>query len=144
MEITAGIFLMNSKGEILICHPTGANHKTWSIPKGLVEPLDRNEFETAKRELYEETNIDLDDLKILKSYRLELQYYNKQKKTLIPFFVLVDDRNYVFDLKCNSFIKNSKKPEIDKYFWSSIGDCFVFLHPTQKSCCNEIIDILKT
>ena len=63
--ITAGGIIINEYNEIVIVNQ---NHDSWSLPKGHVE---KNEtvFETAKREIYEETGLsNLEFIKELGNY----------------------------------------------------------------------------
>lgn len=55
---SCGTLILNTKGQLLLCHVTGALH--WDIPKGMREPGEST-FEAAKRELREETGLQFTD-----------------------------------------------------------------------------------
>ena len=61
-SISCGFLILNSKNEILACHPTGAsfNEGCWNIPKGMKDEKDKLDLVTAVRELKEETNLEYD------------------------------------------------------------------------------------
>jgi len=62
---SSGTLIIQDK-KILLCHPTNSSwYGTYSIPKGLIEENETT-FECAKRELKEETGIQIPD-----------EYYNK-------------------------------------------------------------------
>ena len=77
MTITCGIYLYSTvKKKILICHATNARWNQWSIPKGLKE--DNEElFNVGKRELHEETGIDITKYSVLKTFPLASVKYEK-------------------------------------------------------------------
>lgn len=139
MEITCGIFLINiEEDKILICRPTGLEDK-WSIPKGIKEDGE-SELSAAIRELYEETNIDFNDLSILKMSQYDKERYKNKRKKLMPFVVYFSGDLSQFDLKCNSFFKSGKEelPEISGYKWVSIPEAKKVLHDTQKAVLKKI------
>ncbi len=144
--IAAGIFLINKKLEVLICHPTNHAWNVWSIPKGRVEK-DELHLDAAIRETHEETNIDL--LLALTIHPLNEQKYTHGKKTLFPFLVLESQNPMVmfeeFDLKCNSCVPEEEGgfPEMDAYEWTTIAKAKEYLHYTQAEALNEIEELLK-
>ncbi|MEK7672427.1 MAG: NUDIX domain-containing protein [Patescibacteria group bacterium] len=70
----------------LLLHYPGGH---WDLVKGHVEEEDANEFETAKRELTEETGIK--DVEIVENFRYEVYYeYMKRRKKsrkIVIFFI---------------------------------------------------------
>lgn len=54
--LSCGIIVLNEEGDILLAHATGSNH--WDIPKGQTDEGE-SPRDTALRETYEETGIDL-------------------------------------------------------------------------------------
>lgn len=60
--ISCGFLVLNSKNEILACHPTGAafNEGCWNVPKGMKDEKDNLDLVTAVRELKEETDLEYD------------------------------------------------------------------------------------
>lgn len=88
-----------SKDDFEILLVRGKKSKKWGFPKGHME-FGETEEETAKRELYEETGIHIDDLKL----RNRLRFKNN-----IYFFANVD--------KSKIKINIQDKDEIEKAMW---------------------------
>lgn len=145
--IASGIFLINKKLEVLICHPTNHSWDVWSIPKGRVEK-DEAHLDAAIRETHEETNIDL--VLALKIHPLSEQKYTHGKKTLFPFLVLESENPLVkfdeFDLKCNSCVPEEEGgfPEMDFFKFVSFKEAEKLIHYTQAASILEIKEILKS
>jgi len=130
MKITCGIVLENTEGQILICHPTNAPKNSWSIPKGLNEDLE-DFWETAKRELLEETSIDLNQFDYTMEEIPRLFIYKNKRKCLKVFWVKLNDNKIdQVKLKCKSFVDDDF-PEVDKFMWTSPDEALKFLHQTQ-------------
>lgn len=130
MKITCGIILENSEDQILLCHPTNAPKNSWSIPKGLNEDLE-DFWETAKRELLEETSIDLDQLDYSMEEVPRLFFYKNKKKCLKVFWVKLNDNKIdQAKLECKSLVDNIF-PEVDKFLWTSPDEALKCLHQTQ-------------
>lgn len=118
MKHTSGIFLYSIPDKkFLVGHVT--NSSFYSIPKGEVE---QNEgyFTTAKRELFEETNIKYEDLNVANVQRLPKQKYKSKKKILHPYLVCVFNSISEFEVKCNSVIDNTDIPEFDGFEWATL------------------------
>jgi len=79
MIITNGIFLIDCENKILICHPTGSAEDVWSIPKGLAENNEEH-FNAAKRELLEETGINIENYEYISEYIGDCTYTHNRKK----------------------------------------------------------------
>lgn len=62
IAIGATIIVYNEKNEILLNRRTDTG--TWGIPGGAMEPGEVAE-KTARRELYEETGLEVEDLKLI-------------------------------------------------------------------------------
>jgi 8-oxo-dGTP pyrophosphatase MutT (NUDIX family) len=131
MDYTAGIFLFNGKHEILLVHPTNARMDTWSIPKGYVDDGE-TVLETAKREFFEETNVKIDDLKLVYLKEGKQVMYASKKKTLCPFFAKVLVGTKELDLKCNSKVEGKDFYENDIIQWTPIERAYTLIHDTQK------------
>lgn len=130
MIYTAGIFVLNIKQEILLVHPTNAPSNNWSIPKGLIND---NEvvIDAAKRELFEETNVDLDKLKTDFIYVGKNVIYKSRKKTLCPVFTKVNMEINDVIFKCNSLVDNQSFYENDAIEWFKIKKAKTLIHETQ-------------
>ena len=76
METSCGVVLVNLGSILLLQYPQGH----WDLPKGHVEKDDHNNYQTAKRELKEETGIS--ELSFIENfeYRTEYQFKHKGKR----------------------------------------------------------------
>jgi 8-oxo-dGTP pyrophosphatase MutT (NUDIX family) len=140
----AGVFIINKKNELLICHPTKHADNVWSIPKGKIE-----EGEDAKvaaiRETFEETNIQLPTDSIL--HELEVQSYKNGKKSLAGFIFFECENNLdlsTIPLQCNSNVPEEKGgfPEMDDFKWVNINEAIDLIHITQSASCEAINALL--
>ena len=73
METSCGVVLVNLGTVLLLQYPQGH----WDLPKGHVEQLDENRFETARRELKEETGIT--EFEFIPNFENRTQYNYKYK-----------------------------------------------------------------
>jgi len=136
METTCGIFLFLKNGKLLLGHVTNTQDK-WSIPKGL--PDDGEElFDAAKREMFEESNIEYDKLKINTIVNNQYTYYKNGKKKLFSLTVHTHNEEKDFDLKCHSLV-NDDFPEIDGYKFVTIKEALdMDIQETQKEILRNI------
>ncbi|WQJ53838.1 MAG: nudix hydrolase [Wendovervirus sonii] len=114
-------FIVEYDGKFLACHASGRNFEkcTYDIAKGHNEEGE-NHLETAKRELKEETGIDLDNADF--EYDIVdfgIQQYIKTKDLHI-YMLKVKNINHPFDLKCTTYFEVDGKqiPEINGYEWT--------------------------
>ena len=93
-EKSCGAIIYNDKNEVLIVKHN-AGH--WDFPKGHMEEGE-NEYQTALREVKEETNLDID---LIKGYRYEIHYSPKENvdKTVV-FFLAKNKSNDVIKQDC--------------------------------------------
>ena len=75
METSCGVVLVNLGTVLLLQYPQGH----WDLPKGHVESTDSDNFETAKRELKEETGITEFEFVDGFEYRTEYDFKHKGK-----------------------------------------------------------------
>ena len=146
---TCGIFLVNTRDEILIVHPTRSVNL--SIPKWQLEEGETT-WEAAIRELKEETNIDINKINIIKNIPLDAQKYTNKRKTLHPFLIITDSVIDIKKLKCTTYVMDKvtgeeKYPENDKFYMLNIHDRGndVFsnrLHYTQLDTVRIVRDLL--
>lgn len=125
MDIGAGFVVRSNKGNYLVCHPT--NNKDWSFPKGMAEPGE-SLFQTAKRELKEETGFTLVFLAEPKEFYGVSQYKHNKKKI---FFYLLDGVEE-FEPICESYVTGKDFLEIDEFAWVSPRIARKLLHYSQK------------
>ena len=138
MIITCGIYLLDNKGRILIGHPTNAKWTIWSIPKGRIDQGETDLFSVAKRELYEETNINLDQFvdKIIDITEYDLIKYKQTDKYLKGFLVKMNCCFDTHDIKCDSMVIYNGKPafpELDAFKWVTTEEARILLHESQVS-----------
>jgi 8-oxo-dGTP pyrophosphatase MutT (NUDIX family) len=139
MDLTCGIYLYHTiYDKVLIGSITGHNGM-WSIPKGGMEEGETY-FDAAKRELFEETNIDLDTISILNNHELNNVLYRTNKKILKSFLIVTDEPIHKLNLKCNStFIENDiEKPEFDGFKWVNLDEIKFYVHESQNGPLDEI------
>lgn len=148
MNTTCAMTIINEYNEVLAVHPTGLG-SIYSLPKGINEP-DEDYIDTAYRELYEETNIDMNDI-MISPYPTEtihevdrFFYYKHKNKKMKGFYIFLP--KYIIDkieLKCYSYVNKHNKsfPEVDEYKWLSIdkGE-YEMLHETQVSLIDYIME----
>lgn len=136
MKISCGIYLINSDNKLLIGHPTNHKANIWAIPKGRVNEGETNQFDVAKRELLEETNIDLNKFKISKIVEFEMIRYRETNKYLKGFFVKVNNSFSDENIKCTSMVHRDgipSFPEFDDFKWVTIDESRNLLHQFQIS-----------
>lgn len=149
MDTSCGIFLINNKNEIVLGHAINAPYYMWSIPKGLLEKGETY-LEAAIRETREETNlkIDVNSPKIKKMLEFEMVRYNKTRKQLKSYAIIIDDDFADIKLKCEAtFIdrKGQKVPENDKVMWVPLHFkedpkySYIKLHDTQETVLTHLL-----
>ena len=106
---TAGIFILNSKRELLVAHPTYHPSSFWSITKGKIDEGDADAFDAAIRETREECNVDFSEHMLINFTELTPVTFKNKKKTLFPFLVMAEKNSHIdfdsFELKCNSMVE---------------------------------------
>jgi 8-oxo-dGTP pyrophosphatase MutT (NUDIX family) len=139
MDITCGVFIINNKKELLVVHATNSPWTRWSIPKGMPD-ADEYYINAAKREVKEETNIDLADAILVEVGEAK---YPKTNKKLIAYYIQINSYGSEYDLKCTStFIhKHSGRelPENDSIEWMNIEAAKRVIHSTQLELLNFLI-----
>lgn len=140
--ISCGFLILNSKNEILACHPTGAafHDGCWNVPKGMREPHDETDYVTAIRELREETDLEYDvDLK-LGFDPGRMSYLPKKDIHLYVARVVNDDM--ISSVFCRSTFKNDRGfwiQEMDGFTWTSDLEMFnKGLRPVIKKILGEL------
>ncbi len=113
--VSCGIVILNTRGDVLLCHATETSH--WDIPKGQGE-VDEQPVEAALRELVEETGI------VMKAERLKDlgRFVYRRDKDLHLFAVRVtDDEVKLEECVCESYFPRRRDgvmiPEMDAYRW---------------------------
>jgi len=150
MIITCGFYLFNSSNKFLIVHQTGFNPNVWSIPKGRIDSGENDYYNTAKRELMEETNINIENYDILKIEEFDIIRYKESNKYLKGFFVKVDSDFSDVELRCDSMVYRNgvpSFPEVDDYKWVTIEESKKYLldfqFPNLEKCENLLVEKLK-
>jgi 8-oxo-dGTP pyrophosphatase MutT (NUDIX family) len=144
MKISCGIYLFRNDNKFLVGHPTGFKPHIWAIPKGRMDVGESDHFEVAKRELTEETCIDLTTLDIVSVKELEIIRYRETNKYLKGFYVKVNDDFLDTDIKCESMVMRNGKPsfpEFDEFKWVTIEESRTMLHEFQHINLDRILTI---
>ncbi len=110
-EKSCGAIIFNEKNEFLVIKHN-AGH--WDFPKGHVEE-NETEIETAKREVKEETNLDIE---IVGNYRYKITYSPKEGVMKDVIFFLA--RNTSNDVKI-------QEKEVSDYGWYNFSDALDIL-----------------
>lgn len=145
IKLSCGIYLFNNRNKMLIGHPTGFKPNVWAIPKGRVDIGETDHFNVAKRELLEETGINLDEYNIIKFKEFDIIRYRETNKYLKGFFVKVDSDMSDVDLKCDSMVYRNGSPafpEFDDFRWVTVDESRELLHSFQFSNLDMCSDIL--
>lgn len=128
-SISCGFLILNSKNEILACHPTGAsfNPGCWNLPKGMKDENDNLDLITAVRELKEETNLEY-DVDVDFSYDAGVMPYLKNKDIHLyvarakigESYLSKTQNDFMSKVFCKSTFKN------DRGYWIQEMDAFTF------------------
>jgi 8-oxo-dGTP pyrophosphatase MutT (NUDIX family) len=145
---TCALACITPSGRVLIVHPTNGPFKfAWGFPKGIKDDTDADEITTARRELREETGLDLpDDLLYINCGTFD---YTKEKVYRL-FAVKLDYEIDTATLKCESHFQDkdgTMKTEIDKYALVKIDRCYKDMSAKQalvvKSCLPQLRATLR-
>lgn len=143
MDITCGIYLYSTEiDRVLVGHVS--NRNSWSIPKGHLERNDKSYFTCAIRELWEETNISISDINILKKYEFDFTVYRSGNKKIKTFLIITDTPIEKLDIKCNSYFyeNNTKTPEFDAYKWIKVDSLRNYVHYAQHQNIEKIKNLI--
>ena len=143
MVISCGFLIQNIDGKVLIVHPTNdfCGEGIWCFPKGELE-FGESHLDCALREVYEETNIKLNELKGEISYlgdSLRTNTFGKIRKVILYHFKSNEDLS-LCDIKCNSLVDGEDFYENDDFKWVTITDSLKYLSVREQ---NMIIENFK-
>ena len=141
--------LKNNELQVFLVHPGGPffrnkNEGAWTIPKGLVEE-DEDLQKTAKRELFEETGIEINSELI--SLGNTIQKGGKKVHCFASEKELPED----FILQSNTFEiawppragKTQIFPEVDKADFFSVSEARELINPAQEIFLDGLLEFLK-
>lgn len=139
MNHTAGLFLIDSNLNVLICEPNGGadQHGGYSVPKGLIDKKETY-LEAAIRETKEECGFDAT------SYQKKIKDVGEQKYTgrnkIFHGFLLKLDFELNSDrMVCTSYIKDDiSRPEITGFEVVTIDEAIDKLHKVQRKVLKRI------
>lgn len=146
MKISCGIYLFRNDNRFLVGHPTGFKSHIWAIPKGRVDLGETDYFEVAKRELLEETNINLNDMDVIRVEELEMVRYRETNKYLKGFYIKVNDDFKNVNIKCDSMVYRNGSPafpEFDDFKWVTVDESKSMLHEFQHINLDNCLDIIN-
>ena len=114
---SCGTLILNKREQIILCHVTGTNH--WDLPKGMREP-DESNLQAAKRELREETGLELDDALFEEIGGFD---YQKRKRLHLYKVRAPESLDGLGHLICTSHfphhVTGEPTPEMDGFCWAS-------------------------
>lgn len=145
IKLSCGIYLFNNQNKMLVGHPTGFKPNVWAIPKGRVNAGETDHLDVAKRELLEETGININDFNIIKFEEFDAIRYRETNKYLKGFLIKVDSDLSDVDLKCDSMVYRNGVPafpEFDDFKWVTIEEARNLIHSFQHinlDMCNQLI-----
>lgn len=120
--------VFNEKGEILIC-TTDPKEKRWGLPGGTPEDYDKSLVDTLKRELMEEVDVTVKNIKYIGVQKGEVVGKPETIVYQTRFFAVLDELHDQtpdpdYDVM---FIRKFVKPsEVNKYLnWGSTGQAVV-------------------
>lgn len=136
--ISAG-FLIQSEGKYLLVHATGAKDNKWGIPKGKQEEGE-SLMDTAIREVFEETGIDLRKEGIQLEDKPFFDYDIGKNKTVYVFKAYdLTGKLHNFDFRCSTNIPNMDIPEISGYRWASAQEALDFATDSQRGLFKKVV-----
>lgn len=140
--ISAGVIVRSCEGKILLGRSDKCpQQRNWTVFKGQ-QKSGESIIETAIRELYEETGIDVvvdDRLNMNMSTSIFFSYNMKGK--IVNLYLLDDVENVLddFPFECSSFSETGQ-PEISAYNWFDVDDLEENLMMSQ----HGLIKVLRT
>jgi len=136
VKTSCGFVIKNIDGKILIAHPTNdfAGEGIWVLPKGEMEDGE-DEFGCAYREVFEETNL---DLKNIKGKITPIESFSDTK---IMFLFEAEEDLSVYKIKCNSLVElySGFEPfyEMDGFKWVSVKNSLKYLSEREQKLVNK-------
>lgn len=117
-KLSCGVIVEDNQERILACRPTGKSFDkgNYDIPKGIREADDNSDIETAVRELYEETGLQIPYNDMLTD--LGMFEYLKDKDLHLFYIKINNDFENIGPFFCESkFIDShdNEKPEVNGY-----------------------------
>ncbi len=118
----SSVILVNKSNEILLQlrdnNPRIADPNKLSLFAGGVEPGETKEI-AAKRELYEETTLDLDDLEYLFTYTSDMERFGRVARSHV-FLAVGIDESAIQVIEGQGYRKISKSTDLDLYDFALI------------------------
>lgn len=149
---SAGLLIIKNGKALLVKPRTINSNNNWSIPKGIIDPNDKNIIETAIRETFEETGILIPQHKIDTSKRSIISYVDSKgllTKIIFYFIVEISDEDYI-EYKISERFDVSEIETFDffpfrearkKIYWKQ-QSVLNFLKP-DSFCINELEELIR-
>lgn len=139
--VSCGFLVLNSKNEILACHPTGASFAPgcWNVPKGMKEADEKEDCKTAIRELEEETGLEY-DVAVRYEFDPGVMPYLKNKDIHLLVGRIRYEDTIMKNVHCRSTFLD------DRGYWIQEMDAFTFTSDLNmfSKCLRPVIEkILK-
>lgn len=85
-----GVIIVNNDGQILLSQRKGSHGEgNWAVPGGKLEEGE-TVFSTARREVFEETGVEIEDLKFV---GVTLDHFPEQNKLFVSFHIVAKIKN---------------------------------------------------
>lgn len=140
----AGVMLMNARGQVFVGQRIDSTLEAWQMPQGGIDPGE-DPYDAAVRELWEETGVTADKVKLIAATEDELLYdlpedmigkvwkgkWRGQRQRWFLFRFLGEDRDVNIQ---------TPEPEFRAWRWSDASDLPAMIVPFKKALYEAVLD----